>query len=266
MRVVRLSGELGKKFGRVHRFDVKSPAEAVRALCANFPEFQKELMTSEKRNIGYKVFNGRHQSDEKELTDPAASEIRIVPAIMGANATTRIIIGSVLVAAGLVANATGVGAAASPYLIAAGTSLILGGVIELLSPVPKLKEPKERPENQPSYIFNGPVNTTAQGHPVPVGYGRLIVGGGIISAGISIDQIMAGYRRIKTEAVTTREFYIYSNNKRTLKVGQPALPENIYREELVSFEEDGYELLGEHYDSYVYKIYYYQITLELVPV
>jgi predicted phage tail protein len=33
------------------------------------------------------------------------------------------------------------------------------------------------------------VNTTAQGHPVPVGYGRMIVGSAVISAGIDVDEI-----------------------------------------------------------------------------
>ena len=33
-------------------------------------------------------------------------------------------------------------------------------------------------------IFNGSVNTVGQGHPVPVGYGRLRVGSCVISAGI----------------------------------------------------------------------------------
>ena len=32
--------------------------------------------------------------------------------------------------------------------------------------------------------FNGPVNTTAQGNPVPVIYGEMIVGSATISAGI----------------------------------------------------------------------------------
>jgi predicted phage tail protein len=34
----------------------------------------------------------------------------------------------------------------------------------------------ERPENKPSFLFDGPVNTITQGHPVPVGYGKAFVG------------------------------------------------------------------------------------------
>jgi predicted phage tail protein len=43
MKKIQLLGELGKKFGKSFKMDVKNPAEAVRALCVNFPEFRKEL-------------------------------------------------------------------------------------------------------------------------------------------------------------------------------------------------------------------------------
>lgn len=268
MRTIKLYGELGKKFGKIHRLMVKTPAEAIRALCANFPEFEKELAHAHERNIGYKVFNGRYQlGDVQEARDPATKVIKIVPAIMGAGATTRILIGAALIVIGAVATATGVGAGAAPYLFAAGTSLILGGVIELLSPVPKIKEPKESAENQPSYIFNGPVNTTAQGHPVPIGYGRLRVGGGLVSAGINIDQIMAGYRRVRVERTTTREYFM-NDGTLFLTFASPAEPANVYRRELVTFTKDGYtQPFGgtETYDKYLYTLYYYEIVQELVP-
>lgn len=266
MRTVKLSGELGKRFGRVHKFDVKTPGEAIRALCANHPGFEAELRTSHTKNVGYKVFNGSHQLESaEEVKDPATREIRIVPVIMGANATARIIIGVTLIVASLVATATGVGAGAAPYLMSAGIGLTLGGVIELLSPVPKIKSPEERPENKPSYIFNGPVNTTAQGHPVPIGYGRLRVGGGIISAGINIDQIMAGYRRVRYDRTADRYYYRYNGNEVYSPFQFPE-PANIYRKELISFEKDGYtQFLGtEKYDLYYYRIYYYEIVTELV--
>ncbi|HCW20974.1 MAG TPA: phage tail protein, partial [Achromobacter sp.] len=43
---------------------------------------------------------------------------------------------------------------------------------------------RDSPDNGASYNFNGPVNTSAQGIPVPVLYGRMIVGSAVISAGI----------------------------------------------------------------------------------
>jgi predicted phage tail protein len=249
---------------------VKTPAEAVRALCANFPEFEKFMVSAHEKNMGFHVWNGRHQLENAdEATGPASGDIKIIPVIMGANAKTSIIIGAVLVVAGLVLTATGVGAGAAPYLISAGVGLMLGGVIELLSPVPKIKEPEERPENKPSYLFNGPVNTTAQGHPVPLGYGRLLIGGGIVSAGVSIDQIMAGFKRVRYDRTTTRSYYMY-NGRLNLVAFSAAEPANTYRKELLTFTKGGYDnpFGGEPIDAdlYVYTLYYYEIVTEVVPV
>ena len=51
MATIFLLGELGKRFGRRHQMAVASAAEAVRALCANFPQFERELVSSGARPI-----------------------------------------------------------------------------------------------------------------------------------------------------------------------------------------------------------------------
>lgn len=205
MRTVRLFGELGKRFGRVHRFEVNSPAEAVRALCANFSGFDRYMIDSRSRNLGFKVINGGAAIEGVEhIHDPASGEIRIIPVIMGSSAVTRIFIGAALIAASfLIPGSTGFALTASSALFSSGVALALGGVVQLLSPVPGAQSPQERPEDTPSYLFNGPVNTTAQGHPVPIGYGRAIVGGAVISAGLSIEQLKGGFRRTKVESTVT---------------------------------------------------------------
>jgi predicted phage tail protein len=45
MTTVKLSGKLGERFGKQHRFALNShsPREAVRALCTNNPAFQAYL-------------------------------------------------------------------------------------------------------------------------------------------------------------------------------------------------------------------------------
>ena len=65
-----------------------------------------------------------------------------------------------------------------------GASLIMGGVIELLTPQQKVTSSGDSADNTPSYNFNGPVNTTAQGHPVPLAYGEVMTGSAVISAGV----------------------------------------------------------------------------------
>lgn len=203
MKNILLLGELGKRFGRKYRLDVKTPAEAIRALCANFPDFESFVGSSEKRNVGYRVIVGKQDITGEQLHDPLGrQDIKIVPVIGGAGGSGigTIILGVALVALSFyipgsmfainAALATGVSvttmASAAFYV---GAALVLSGASQMLSPTAQGVTPSERPENQPSYVFNGAVNTTAQGHPVPIGYGRLIVGSAVISAGITTEEI-----------------------------------------------------------------------------
>ena len=62
--------------------------------------------------------------------------------------------------------------------------LVVGGVAQMLAPHAKGIGAKDSAENQASYSFNGPVNTQAQGNPVPVGYGRCWGGSAVISGGV----------------------------------------------------------------------------------
>lgn len=262
LRTVRLSGELGVKYGKEHRFDVSTPAEAIRALSANFPQFKKDLASSHERNVGYQIINGKCElENENQVNEPASGEIVIVPVIMGASAGTRILVGAVIIAVAATLDILSVGATApiTPYMYGIGISLVLGGVIELLSPVPKIKAPEERGDNKPSYLFNGPVNTTNQGHPVPIGYGRVLVGGGIVSAGISIDQIMAGYRRVQTPATVI----VTAASSESNYLSSP--PAGWYRRELVSFQKADSSGPGSPpYDIWYWRFYYYVTTLELI--
>lgn len=192
MRTVKLLGELGKKFGKQFKLDVKNPAEAVRALIANFPELEKHLMESEKRGIGYRVLVGKNIQQVEDLNNPSGKQvIKFVPVVMGSKSGGMfgVIVGAVLITAGVVGNIMYPGNPVSPYLINAGVAMVIGGVIQMLAPVPKAPKDEDRPDNKPSYVFNGAVNTTAQGYPVPVGYGRMIVGSAVISAGIVAEEL-----------------------------------------------------------------------------
>lgn len=188
MKTVKLLGELGKKFGKSFVLDVKSPAEAVRALCANFPEFQKHLIESGNRGVAYKVMLGKKAQSVDDLHNPSGkSEIKFVPVLQGAGGLVQTIVGAVLIAASF----TPIGAPFAKYLIPAGIAMVIGGVVQMLTPMPNLSpdSSNNQPDNKPSYAFNGAVNTTAQGYPVPVGYGRMIVGSAVISAGIVAEEL-----------------------------------------------------------------------------
>jgi predicted phage tail protein len=191
LRTIRLYGKLGTQFGRVHRLAVESTAEAVRALCVMLPGFQTELMTSKDRGIAYACFLGKANISKDDLRLAGGrDDIRIAPVMVGAKSggILQFVLGAVLVIAGTFTSWSG-----GTALISMGVSMMLGGVVQMLSPQQNQSSAADKVENGASYNFNGPVNTTAQGNPVPVLYGRMIVGSAVISAGIlAQDQAYVG--------------------------------------------------------------------------
>ncbi|HDR1874522.1 tail assembly protein [Pasteurella multocida] len=204
IRKIRLKGELGKRFGKVHKLAVKTPAEAIRALCVLKEGFKEFLLNSEKHGIVYRFLVQREDIDgtpeEFQMQYGAKTEFHLIPVIRGSKrgGLFGLIAGAALIGlsiwnpaflglstfggTGMLANVATV-----PFMI--GASLALGGISQLLTPIPKIDGPQERPENQPSYLFNGAVNTTQQGQPIPLLYGELIVGSAVVSAGLTDKEI-----------------------------------------------------------------------------
>jgi len=209
MKVVKVYGELKKRLGQGRfELDVATPAEAIRALCANFPGLQKWIINSEQDGIGYKVKVGREDIGEdnlEELHYPWSERdvFSITPVISGAGrGWGKIIVGALLVTAAIVFAPAGMGfmglgaggtsaftmgAAASSFIGSVGAAMMLNGVAEMLSPVPKMPED---PEQLQSFSFSGIVNTSKIGSPVPIAYGRVFVGSSVISSGLDVDQLV----------------------------------------------------------------------------
>jgi predicted phage tail protein len=194
VKTVRLYGALGDKFGRVWRLDVKSPGEAIRALCSQLPGFRRHLQ--ETATQGYRVLAGRDGRNEITLCLPSsATTFRVVPVVSGAGKG----LGGIIVGAALIWASSGtygwgeaMGATMASAVSSIGFSMVIGGVSQAMTKTPKTSnESVERPDNKPSYAFDGAVNTAAQGNPVPVCYGELLVGSQVISAGLTTEQVAA---------------------------------------------------------------------------
>lgn len=195
LRTIRLYGTLGARFGRVHSLAVNSVAEACRALGVLFPGFDQFMAESKDKGMAFAVFHGKRNIGREEFNDPPGrSEIRIAPVIQGSKraGTLQTVIGVVLIAvASYFGGPAGGSAAGSLFgggvwgvVGAVGISLTLGGVAQMIAGTTKGLGSEDQADNKPSYGFNGPVNTQAQGNPVPLGYGRMIVGSAVVSAGI----------------------------------------------------------------------------------
>ncbi|QTL40643.1 tail assembly protein [Xenorhabdus budapestensis] len=182
LRTVRLYGVLGTQFGRVHQLAVSTPQEAIRALSVLMKGFERFLLTAKEQGLTFAVFNGKRNISREELVFSGQDDIRIAPMIIGSKnaGVFQTILGAVMVVAGAFLWATPFGAP----MVMSGVGMMLGGVVQMLSPMPGGLARREDPDNKPSYAFGGPVNTVAQGNPVPIGYGRRRIGGAIISAGI----------------------------------------------------------------------------------
>lgn len=188
LKTIRLYGVLGTKFGRVHRLAVETRQEAIKALSVIIPGFEKFMLASKSRGLAYAVFDGKRNLARDELDFKVADEIRIAPVIMGSKqaGVFQTILGAVLVVAGYFVSISSWGLA-SPVglgMMQSGAAMMLGGVVQMLTPMQGGISMRQSPDNKPSYAFGGPVNSIAQGNPVPILYGRRRVGGAIISAGI----------------------------------------------------------------------------------
>lgn len=186
MQVVLLSGSLAKLFGRYHRISTSAGfKDIIGYFKSQFPGFEKHMLESSEKGLRYAVFNGKENIGEEDLDKPTGREIiRIVPVIAGSKRSgiLQTIIGVVLIVVGVFFQ--------QPWAVQLGAGLAIGGAIQMLSPQAKGLGTQDSPNNRPSYSFNGPVNTSVQGNPVPLLYGRMIVGSAVISAEIySEDQM-----------------------------------------------------------------------------
>ena len=195
MTPIKLSGSLATRFGRNHQRVISHTKEAFKALSVTIPGFEEYLVTAKKRGLTFAIFKGGKNigKDELDLAS-GGQEIRIVPVIIGSKkaGVFQTILGAVLVVAGIVVTGLtwGYAAPVGGAMINLGAAMMVGGVVQMLSPQVGGLASRQSPDNKPSYAFGGPVNSTAQGNPVGVLYGKRRIGGAVISAGIYAEDQM----------------------------------------------------------------------------
>lgn len=165
--------------------------EAFSALQHTVEGFADFIRDSARRGLRFAIFRNRENVGEDGFILSGTTEIRIVPVIAGSKngGLFQTIIGIVMIVAGVFLIATPFGAP----LISAGIAMTIGGVMQMLSPVPKAPNQQEQAstENKPSYLFNGAFNSTQQGLPVPVVYGKMLVGSSVVAIGTWAEAIPA---------------------------------------------------------------------------
>ena len=160
MTTIRLHGILAQKYGKVFKMHLDKPRDVVRAIDANKDGFRKTVVDLQKQGFSYELLvNRKRLNKDSFLNQKNPKEIDFVPFIVGSG--TELLVALVL----------SMGAALIQYaLMDPGT--IDGGESTVGS-------------DQGSLTFSGSqINLTAQGSPLPIGYGRLKVGSSVIQSSI----------------------------------------------------------------------------------
>ena len=224
MQRVLLLDELGEKFGPVHEYhNLRTPVDAIRLLCINYPEFSKELIESGERGVGYKVIQSETEFELEDMLLPFGSkDLIIAPVIAGSgdNPLVRVIAGVALIGlavytGGVSLGMTGfVGASGIPLAASysttmaaiaiggnIGIALTLGGISQMLSPQPQ-EAPKftagdtsfdrgpgsivRGSDGRQSYAYRGAINSVGAGATIPVVFGKALIGSHIVSADMQV--------------------------------------------------------------------------------
>lgn len=201
LKTIKLYGHLGRRFGKVHRLDVADARDAVRALSALHKGFQQALV---EHRGGYRVIlDNAPMCDRLELQLPAR-EIKFVPVVAGAgHGWGEVVLGAVLIVASFYSGGlTAAGLSAGEASAVGGMALSMGMTMVMTGVAQALAKPPAQATYSNSYDL-APTNNTQQGSPVPVLYGRRIVGSFIASASLQAYDIAIGNPTTNTGTTST---------------------------------------------------------------
>ncbi len=198
MSIVKLHGKLGRFVGKDEwKLNVSSVGEAMHAVNSQSNDsIRKFFLKRENMYSGYDVLINNVKTNPSEnvkfndltISRDDIERIDIIPVLEGSGFGSW---------AGILMGGVGLFYSNSPSAALTSIMLMVMGVSNLLSEPPELPAQKAiaNPSTDPtklanSYLFNGPVNTINEGGPVPLGYGRLIIGSQVIMASHSIRKVL----------------------------------------------------------------------------
>lgn len=214
MKVIKVYGALRERLGQCRfELNVATPAQAIKALCVNFPGLDKWLVDSEKDGIAYRVKVGRQEATPEDVSVlglpwSEREVFSITPVVAGAGGNGgfgAFLIGAALIGAsflfpgaGLFGAGMGVFGPLAPATIgtlttvgtalsAVGAGLVLTGISQMISPTPQPGMELKEANRIQNFTFSGITNTAQQGLAVPIAYGRVVVGSAVISSGLDVD-------------------------------------------------------------------------------
>lgn len=217
MIAIHLHGRMAE-FGGPFNLSITTVGEAIRALCVQIKGFRAALEQG-----AYRVIRGKRRGgfvlDERSLPIHlgAAHELHLVPIARGrGRGGAKAILGVVLIAAAFaIPGAQGIGIAAAMStsvgalgitfgnIAMMGVSMLFAGISQAISPQAKAPKPFEAADKRPSFLFEQPVNVSAQGSVIPIGYGRFRVGSVVVSASLETEEYSAGQGSVDVPSIGT---------------------------------------------------------------
>lgn len=205
LREIHLHGHLRRAFGPMIALDVETVAEAVRALAMQLDAFGEALVKGYYRVVRGPLDSGIDlELDMLRMKIGAANEVHLIPVPDGQKkgGIGKIILGIAIAAVAVIAAPATGGLSAAAFgglfggsvsfgsIALIGAGIALKGISSLLTPTPNVQNyaERERPDERASFLFNGAVNTSAEGATIPVIYGRFKPGSVVISSEIVSEQ------------------------------------------------------------------------------
>ena len=191
---VNFHGNLGKRLGKNSwKLAVSSVKEAFHAVnILTERKLSKILLEDHEKRLKYqvKINNKPIDSSNFDINDLSTilnselcintkiEKIDIIPLLEGSGnkvmGTIVAIIGIILI----------------PATGGASLALVFAGISVMMAKPPKFDDFREIEEGKKkvSYLFDGPTNAANEGGPVPIGYGRLLVGSQVIQTSMDVIQ------------------------------------------------------------------------------
>jgi len=187
---IKFAGEIGRRFGTTHKFAVKTPNEAIRALCQLIPGFRTFLTSAHERGIFFQIVTSNQEDgityDELEL---GCKSFTLVPVITGSffglfggkgGGFLAILAGIALVAFAMTGFGTVVAgsfmAGVQTATMSLGMGLLFTGVASLFAPgAPTGQQNITEGRDADDAISGGAAPVAANGQPIPLLFGEYLV-------------------------------------------------------------------------------------------
>lgn len=200
--MISLYGSLARAFRKKYKTDpknipicAKSGRDVVQALDANFRGFRALIKRSGEYKFtrGNALFGGTDVS-EREIEIGFGEDWHLMPVAAGCKkgGLLQTIAGVVLIVVGAVISYASSGTLASigGGMIKVGAALAIGGVAQMLFTSPTSDyASRESADERPSYLFDGPVNTSGAGAALPLAFGKTWIGTHTVSAGMTVENV-----------------------------------------------------------------------------